>query len=1051
MDTWYKTFSPRASCARAAYPAVLAFLAAWQLGCGPDVPSGLDYNLHVKPVLSDRCYKCHGPDDNARQAELRLDTRAGLEAASREDSTRRIIKPGSPELSELVRRITSRDPQVRMPPPESNLALSEDEIALLRGWIAQGAEWKPHWAFLRAELPDRPDVRKRDWPRNDIDHFVLARMEAAGMTPAAPAPRQKLLRRASFDLTGLPPTASELDSFLSDDEPGAFARAVDRLLAKPAFGERMASVWLDAARYADTHGYQDDRPRTMWPWRDWVVEAFNENLPYDSFLTWQLAGDLLPGATYEQRLATGFNRNHAITQEGGVVAEEYLAEYAADRTNTAAAAFLGLTMECARCHDHKFDPISQRDYYRLSAYFSTIDEQAQINYFDVAPRPAIRMQDAHLEEAVERTRRELEAEEARLAAHDTRVPAAASVPDAAAYLESGLVSYLPLDTLLGLATPDAGPAADMARANTGLERELDAVELVGGHAGGAARFDGVNFLNLGREADFEWYDRFSVGGWIKAPPRENNVALFSKRNGEQKRGGYDLVLTSSGRLAARLVHDGVHYAEVQTRPGAPPDRWTHVFLTYNGSGRASGLRLFLDGRAVRTTAERDSLARRSILNGNDLLAGNWTPRKKVRADIAGFAGGAMDEIRVYRRELSGAEVAHLAGRPPDDEALRDHYREHRDAAYGLQRSIVDSLRRSLRTLPHVMVMQESENPRTTFVLERGAYDAPTDSVGPGTPASILPLPGDAPPNRLGLARWMTHPDNPLTSRVAVNRLWQLLFGEGLVRTPEDFGSQGALPTHPGLLDYLAVTFMDSGWDTKYLLRHIMLSATYRQSATGAGRDPDNRYLARGPRQRLTAEMVRDGALASSGLLDPMVGGEPVRPYQPAGLWKALANQIGENRYRVGQGSELYRRSLYSYWKRTIPPPAMLTFDAAERTVCTVRRQSTSTPLQALVLLNDPQYVEAARVMAQNLDSSAENPLEHAFRAFTSRKPEPAELASLQQLRAEQEDHFRKHPDRAAALLGVGAHPRARTDDPARVAALTVAVSTIMNLDEAQHR
>ena len=1048
------TFSPSAFCVRTvSLPYVLAaVLAASQLGCRPDVASELDYNLHIKPILSDRCYKCHGPDDNARQADLRLDTRSGLEAASREDSSRSILTPGSPERSELIRRITSRDPQVRMPPPESNLALSEDEIELLGRWIAQGAEWKPHWAFLRADMPERPEVSRRDWPRNDIDYFVLARMEAAGMAPAAPATRQKLLRRASFDLTGLPPTTGELDAFLEDEEPEAFARAVDRLLAKPAYGERMAAVWLDAARYADTHGYQDDRPRTMWPWRDWVVDAFNQNLPYDSFLTWQLAGDLLPGATYEQRLATGFNRNHAITQEGGVVPEEYLAEYAADRTNTAAAAFLGLTMECARCHDHKFDPISQRDYYRLSAYFATIDEQAQISYFDLAPRPSIRMQDARLEEAAERTRRKLEAEEMRLAALVTRVPDAADVPDAAAYLDSGLVSHLPLDTLLGLATPDEGPAADMARANTGLERELNSVELVDGHAGSAARFDGVNFLNLGREADFEWYDRFSVGGWIKAPPRDTAVALFSKRNGEQKRGGYELLLTSDSRLGARLVHDGVHYAEVRTRRIALPNTWTHVFLTYDGSGLASGLRLFLDGRLARATAERDSLARRSILNGNDLLAGNWTPRMKVRADIAGFAGGAVDEVRVYRRELSAVEVARLAGRPlAEPEALRAHYRKHRDAAFRLQRSVVDSLRRSLRTIPHVMVMQESDNPRTTFVLERGAYDAPADSVGPGIPSSILPLPDAYPPNRLGLARWMTHRDNPLTSRVAANRLWQLLFGDGLVRTPEDFGSQGALPTHPGLLDYLAMTLMDYGWDTKHLLKHIMLSATYRQAAAQVDRDPDNVYLARGPSQRLSAEMIRDNALASSGLLDPAIGGEPVRPYQPAGLWKALANQIGENRYRVGRGSELYRRSLYSYWKRTIPPPAMLTFDAAERTICTVKRQSTSTPLQALVLLNDPQFIEAARVMSQNLIASVDRPLEHAFRTFTSRDPEPAEIASLEQLRTEQEAQFGKHPERAAALMGVGAHPPVQGQDPVRVAALTIALSTIMNLDEAQHR
>ena len=1031
-------------------------------GRAPALPDQVDYNFHIKPIFSDRCYKCHGPDDNVRKANLRLDTKEGAFASSREDSARRIIVPGNPEASKLIAHITATDPKQVMPPPESNLSLSSHEVALIRAWIRQGAAWKPHWAFTPPALPDRPDVRHDGWPRNDIDYFVLHKIEQAGFEPSLTLSREKLLRRVTFDLTGLPPEPADIDAFLADERADAYESVVDRLLASPAYGERMASVWLDIARYADTHGYQDDRPRTMWPWRDWVIEAFNDNLSYDRFLTWQLAGDLLPEATYAQKLATGFNRNHAITQEGGVVPAEYLAEYVADRTNTTATAFLGLTMECARCHDHKFDPILQREYYQLFAFFNTMEERAQISYFDLAPEPAMPVEDAELEAHIARTAARIEAEEALLATRKniidpvfvTQRTAFADKADVHASLERGLLAAHTLDDL----------TTGGVRVNTGLEDVLGAPALVAGIGDHAVAFDGINFMNLGDAADFEWYDRFSASLWIRPPHErlEKDAGLLSKRNGEQKRGGYELVLTANRRLLLRLVHDNEHAIEVTSTRTTPGDRWSHVAVTYNGSARASGITLFLDGVKQPITTQQDNLDRQSILNGNDLLLGNWTPRMKVREDIHGFAGGAIDDVRLYTRMLSGLEVQALAGADPDPaqapvEALWDYYLTTQDTETRRRVATLDSLRRGHREIPSVMIMAEAENVRPTFVLARGAYDAPLDSVGPGTPDAILPFPEDLPPNRLGLARWLVDPHNPLPARVAVNRLWQMVFGAALVHTPEDFGNQGALPTHPELLDYLAVRFMESGWDIKAILRLMVLSATYRQRADPTPEllavDPDNMLLIRGPKKRLSAEMMRDNALLISGLLVRDLGGPPVRPYQPPGVWKALANQIGENRYRIDQGNNLYRRSLYTYWKRTIPPPAMLTFDAAERTVCTVARHATSTPLQSLILLNDPQYVEAARVLAENLlaepatDAAAR--ITRAFRAVTSRVPTAQEMDILQSLLTEQTDHFRQHPERADALVRVGASPPQAALDPIGLAALTVVTSSLFNLDEAQ--
>ena len=1018
------------------------------------LPATVDYNWHIKPVLSDRCYKCHGPDDQARKAELRLDTQAGAYGVSRDDSTQQIIVPGNVAASLLVKHISSEDPQRRMPPPESNLSLTTREIALIKRWIDQGADWKPHWAFTSPTRPTLPEVRNENWVRGPIDHFILHSIESAGLNPSEEADRAKLLRRVTFDLTGLPPTPTELSAFLNDTREDAYERVVDELLARPTYGERMTSMWLDIARYADTHGYQDDRPRTMWPWRDWVVRAFNENLAYDDFVIWQIAGDLLPEATFEQRLATGFNRNHAITQEGGVVAEEYLTEYVADRTNTTATAFLGLTMECARCHDHKYDPILQEEYYSMFAFFNGVDEQAQINYFDLSPRPAIRLEDPELEASIVQTAAGIDSIEQVVADWPQRLPPPGWTPDLETTIESGLLTSLPLDSLDGLVSPaHVGPDG---LANTGLEKVLAPPLVTEGKRGNGLTFDGQNFLNLGPDADFEWYDRFSLSTWILIQDQPKDIALLSKRNGEQKRGGYDLARTKDGWLRLRLIHDGNHQISVQTTQAIPANTWTHVSATYDGSGRAQGVTLYLNGISSYVRVSEDSLARESILNGNGLLAGHWTARNRTIGDIEGVRDGTLDDVYVHARVLTDLEVADLAGQEPGP-TMTAHYQAYHDSGLNAANAALDSLRRALRRVPNVMVMEEMPAPRTTHVLDRGAYDAPMDSVGPGTPAAIFALPDSLQRNRLGLAEWIVHEDNPLTARVAVNRLWQLLFGEGLVHTPEDFGNQGALPSHPALLDYLATRFIDLDYDTKALIRESVLSATYRQSSrvtrTLRERDPNNMLLARAPRKRLSAEMMRDNALLVSNLLNPTIGGEPVRPYQPAGLWKALANQIGENRYRPGP--DVHRRSLYTYWKRTIPPPAMLTFDAPERSICTVERQTTATPLQSLVLLNDPQYVEAARALATRVlaseDTSQQEQITEAFRWLTSRSPETGELNTLIDLLEEQTRKFEQDPASARALASVGITPLRRDSDIVKLAAMTVVTSTILNLDEAQYR
>ena len=731
----------------------------------------VDYNLHIRPILSDRCFICHGPDANARKSDLRLDIPEGAYAALKDNSSAHPIVPGKPEASEVFLRISSEDTSQVMPPIKSNLKLNDSEIALIKKWIAQGAEYKPHWAFIPPKTPSIPEVKNDEWPENEIDYFILNTIEARGLSPNQISDKERLLKRISFDLTGLPPTVEMQERFLADDSEQAYEKMVDELFAQPQYGEKMAAYWMDVARYADSHGYQDDGLRTMWPWRDWVIHAFNQNYSYDKFLTWQLAGDLLPNPTKEQILATGFNRNHKITQEGGVIDEEYRIEYVTDRTNTFAKTFLALTFECAKCHDHKYDPILQKDYFSAFAFFNQVPEKG----------------------------------------------------------------------LLG-----------------------------------------------------------------------------------------DIMLAS---LAD------------------PP------------------------------------------------------------------------KIKITSQEVE---------------------------------NILTFINKKDTTAVEVMVMEDASNYRPTYLLNRGAYDAPADRVTVGLPEAIMPFDsvkyGN---NRLGLAKWLLDKKNPLTARVFVNRMWQEFFGRGLVKTSGDFGMQGEMPSHPELLDWLATDFMNNGWNIKRLIKQFVMTSTYRQSTAVSEEklavDPENVLLSSGPRTRMPAETIRDMALASSGLLVKEIGGPSVKPYQPKGIWEQATSGRGIlARYVQDHGDKLYRRGLYSFIKRTVPPPYMLVFDASNRDLCEVSRLSTNTPLQALVMMNDPTVLEASRVFAERLmkqELSTPDRIVYAFRSIACRQPKSQELDILLKYFDEEKKKFDESPQQAKEFIRAGEYPHDEIQDEQSLAALMQVIHTIYNMEE----
>jgi hypothetical protein len=1013
----------------------------------------VDFNHQIRPLLSDRCFTCHGPDENARKAKLRLDLPPG--------NSSKIIVPGKPAESELFRRIVTKDPADLMPPPDSRLSLSTTEIDLIRRWIEQGAEYTGHWAFIPPQKPSPPQVEDPDgFVRNPIDAFVLERLRREKLQPAPEASRTTLIRRLSFDLRGLPPSPEEIRNFLADTSPDAYEKVVARFLESPAYGEHMAAAWLDLARYADTYGYQNDVERDMSPWRDWVINAFNRNLPYDQFLLEQLAGDLLPEATRDQILATAFNRLHRQTNEGGSIEEEWRTEYVADRLNTMGTAFLGLSLECARCHDHKYDPITQADYYRLFAFFNSIDESGLYSHFTRAtPSPTLLLYPEGAEEKHRSLKQQVAGAEAALA----RVAGEAG-PRFEAWLESGVgqivlpepVAAYPFNEVEKDNTPNTALPEKPARL-------ADAPQLVEGRDGKALRFDGENAVVCKEAGQFKRTDPFTIAFWLKRQDDvERAVVLhYSRSWTDSASRGYELLL-EHGRPAFHLVHFWPGNAiGVRGTQALPLNAWTHVALTYDGSSRAAGLRIFVNGEPAETEMVRDNLYKdiQHRKEWGDSDAGKIELTLAARFRDVGFKNGELDELKIFALPLTPGEVRLLAGTPseqPSRERLLDFYLHRVDAGFAAAQAELKRLREEennfVNDIPQIMVMREMARPRPTYFLKRGAYDAPGDRVEPGTPENLMAFPENLPRNRLGLARWMTDPQNPLTARVAVNRIWQMHFGQGLVPTLEDFGNQGELPSHPELLDWLAVTFIESGWDVKALHRLIAGSATYRQSSTAnpglVAADPGNVLLARGPRHRLPAELIRDQALAASGLLTRTIGGPSVKPYQPAGLWEESGT--GKS-YRQDKGDKLYRRSLYTFWRRTAPPPSMLVFDAVSREVCTAQRQVTSTPLQSLVLLNDPQFVEAARVMAEKLvrqhGTNIGARIDSAFELLASRQPQAAERDILHRLYAEQLEYFKSNPGTAEKLLATGEHARDKDLSAEDVAATTLVASALMNHDE----
>lgn len=1035
------------------------FVAALTILTGPASPANaakVSFSREVLPILSDNCFYCHGPSETGRKADLRLDVPEG---AFRVKKGVAVIQPGKPEESALIQRLHSTDPDELMPPPDSHRQLTDTQKDILRRWVAEGAPWGKHWAFESLQDVPVPPADAGQMPGSAIDQFVRAKLSAEHLAPSPEADRTTLIRRVYLDLTGLPPTPTEVESFSRATAPDAYEALVDRVLGLPAYGERMAQEWLDLARYADTYGFQADVERDLSPWRDWVIRSFNENLPFDQFLTWQLAGDLLPNPTREQQLATAFNRLHRQTNEGGSIEEEWRTEYVADRVHTMGTAFLGLTLECSRCHDHKYDPIGQRDYYSLFAFFNQIDESGLYSHFTAAtPTPTMFLYGEG-------------AEEKHRAAQAAVLAAEAQLAETAQAARARFAAWSKAGTLPGLPQPVAAFPFEALVSNR-LESAVgpakaslsDNPELVPGKAGNALKFSGDNSAAIEGAGSFKRTDPFSFDLWLKPMVKQDRAVVFhfSRAWTDSGSRGYELVL-DQGRPFFGLIHFWPGNASaVRAKDALPTNEWTRLTVTYDGSSRAGGIVLYRNGHPLATEVVRDHLYKdiHHRSEWGDGEAGGIRLTLAGRFRDNGFKDGLLDEFHIYDTCLTSDEVARLSADPGsgtrNPESTFASYLARVDEPYRAALAALKQARDAENDLVapvrEIMTMRDRPERRVTHVLKRGAYDAPADTVEPGTPDRIFPFPENVPRNRLGLARWMTDPKNPLTARVAVNRVWKLHFGRGLVTTVEDFGAQGRLPSHPELLDWLAGEFIRSGWDRKALHKLILMSATYRQTSAAPpgllARDPDNVLLARGPKHRLGAEVIRDQALAASGLLVRKIGGPSVKPYQPAGVWEESGT--GKS-YTQDKGEKLYRRSLYTFWRRTAPPPSMLTFDATSREVCTAKRETTTTPLQALVLLNDPQFLEAARVLAEQLlrdhATDLDSRVEAACRHLLGRAPQAKEQAILSQLLREQLDHFRADPEAAIKYLAIGERPRDEALPADQVAATAVLASAVMNHDE----
>lgn len=1046
-------------------PALLRTLVAALLSISfsPAQDKPVDFQRDVRPILSDACYHCHGPDANTRMANLRL------------DEPNRAVQSAKPAESLLWKRISHANRALRMPPPQAHKDLTAAQQDILRRWLAQGAGYEMHWAFRTPQRPAVPASQNAAWARNPIDAFLLARLQREGLQPAPEADKRTLARRAALDLTGLPPAPELVDAFVADTAPNAYERLVDKLLASPHYGEHRARYWLDAARYADTHGIHVDNYREMWPYRDWVIRAFNANQPFDRFTVEQIAGDLLPNPTPQQLIATGFHRCNITTNEGGSIEDEVAANYAKDRVDTTGAVWLGLTIGCATCHDHKFDPLKQREFYQMAAFFRNLTQKPMDGNIHDTPPSLI------VPAASDKPRWDALAESLKQLNEQRATRTTQAQPAFEKWLTAGKAQNLrgPFDKAGARFEWNAAQAADLP-ANT---KRIDSA--VPGMS--AISFPPKTSITLEKaNAAVNPNMPFSMSAWIYIPKTDNDFTIASQlewtnpdakvEDDRQRRGWvFELLSKRPGVYLYSGKKRDVIYLRNTNETRLKNDRWYQISITYDGSRRAAGFNVYVDG--VRQVMEGDTRF------GLGRLEGDITTNAPLRIASDGnkrhMNNGAIAQFQIYDRELTPDEVtllarwAHVESALQSKQPLKDKDRDTL-ALYYLRRN--DKPFRALtrqfeaahleredirKRSPVTLVMNERAGSSPfAHVLNRGMYDQPRERVEPGVPSVLNPWPNNAPRNRLGLAQWLVDANNPLTARVTVNRFWQEIFGTAIVRSTEDFGAQGMPPTHPELLDWLAVEFRESGWDVKKLVRLMVTSSAYRQAAVATPekrqKDPENLLLSRGPRFRMDAEMVRDTALASSGLLVREIGGASVNPYQPTGLWEAVAMLGSNTRFFVqDHGDKLYRRSLYTFWKRSAPPASMDIFGAPTRENCTVRRERTNTPLQALVTLNDVQFVEAARRLAERSLTEVKGPFadradfmgrQVLARGFRAEEHKVLESSFKDFLR-----HFDSQPAEAKKLIATGESPVNPKLPVVDLAAWTLIANQVFNLDEALNK
>lgn len=1006
--------------------------------------AGIDFNRDIRPILSNNCFFCHGPDEKHREADLRLDTKAGAFASA--------IVPGKLKESALIERIISTDDDIKMPPADSGKSLKPEEIELIKRWVQSGAAWQEHWAYVKPERAKLPKVKQADWPRNAIDYFVLSRLEKEGLKPSPEADRRTLVRRLYLDLLGLPPTAEEVDAFVNSKDPKAYEKLIDRLLETPEYAERMTLKWLDLARYADTNGYSIDGGRHMWLWRDWVIDAFHKNKPYNEFITEQIAGDLLPNATPWQQVATGFNRNHMITHEGGTIPEENLVNYTVDRVKTTSEVFLGLTMGCAQCHNHKYDPITMKDFYQFYAYFNRLDDRGLDGNsgINAGPKLAVKTQLSFAAEELKSLDQELAQVEQALAHPDETQLAAWVAQTKQELAQRGKGLKLHELSVVKVSDPNTRSAFEVSDE---------------GHVLALAASGRSPSISLKVGADVEQLDGLRIVFYPNEKLPEGGIGHGKK---ESFPGGF--ILTSFAASGTSIPSDQLDlYAMLNvakiTASRSHPDYPAADCLDprdHNGWSPAPENKqqqhLTVTFDQPYDTKDSKFITVMLVWGG-----GQFGGRQALMAgDYQVFGMTGTDDGTNIPEEIQQILATDATDRDAKQTAaLKTYYSgiapELENLRY--QRENLKERRKMLTDSFETMVMNTAKKPRETFILNRGQYDQPTEKVSMGVPGFLPGASQQESEDRLALAQWLTSRENPLVTRVAVNRFWEMLFGQGIVSTSADFGSQGDPPTHPRLLDWLAVEFYESGWDVKHIMKQILMSATYRQSSAGTPElwkeDPQNRLLARGARFRLQAEAIRDATLKVSGLLVERVGGASVNPYQPEGLWREVSHYGSSPAtaqvFVQDHGEKLYRRSMYTYWKRTVPPPNMQTFDAPNREVCLVSRARTNTPLQSLVLLNDVQFVEASRKFAERImlegGASPEERITFAFREALGRPPAEWELETTRAAYQRELKNYQAAPDAARSLLSQGESTSDASLNPAEVAAWTTVGSMLFNTYE----